>query len=75
MTEQDFYKLKNADKLAIQDIGEHRFNQYVLVCEQLEKSDNLKLKLWASIFLKITNGLPATHFIIDLNTKTLKNLN
>ena len=72
---QDFYKLKNADKLAIQDIGEHRFNQYVLVCEQLEKSDNLKLKLWASIFLKITNGLPATHFIIDLNTKTLKNLN
>ncbi|MEZ7496340.1 metallophosphoesterase [Leeuwenhoekiella aequorea] len=72
---QDFYKLKNADKLAIQDIGEHRFNQYVLVCEQLEKSDNLKLKLWASIFLKITNGLPATHFIIDLNTNTLKNLN
>ncbi len=72
---QDFYKLKNADKLAIQDIGEHRFNQYVLVCEQLEKSDNLKLKLWASIFLKITNGLPATHFIIDLNTNILKNLN
>ena len=72
---QDFYKLKNADKLAIQDIGEHRFNQYVLVCEQLEKSDNLKLKLWASIFLKITKGLPATHFIIDLNTNTLKNLN
>lgn len=72
---QDFYKLKNADKLAIQDIGEHRFNQYVLVCEQLEKSDNPKLKLWASIFLKITNGLPATHFIIDLNTNTLKNLN
>lgn len=72
---QDFYKLKNADKLAIQDIGDQRFNQYVLVCEQLEKSDNLKLKLWASIFLKITKGLPATHFIIDLNTNTLKNHN
>ncbi|MGO4911021.1 metallophosphoesterase [Leeuwenhoekiella sp. W20_SRS_FM14] len=72
---QDFYKLKNADRLALSDIGKSRFNEYLMVCEQLQKTDNTQLQLWGAIFSKISTGLPATHFVIDLNSNTIKDLN
>ncbi|MDP5043414.1 MAG: hypothetical protein NWQ06_00375 [Leeuwenhoekiella sp.] len=72
---QDFYKLKNADKLALSDIGKSRFNEYLMVCEHLQKTDNSQLQLWGAIFSKISTGLPATHFVIDLNSNTIKDLN
>ena len=71
----DFYRLRSADELAIPDIGISRIQQYVLVCNQLEKTNNEQLILWSSIFKKAMNGQPCNHFKIDLNTKTIERIN
>lgn len=66
----DFYRLRNADQLAIKDIGADRLRQYEVVHEfirQAQKNDNLtELKLFGSIFTKQLNGAPAGNFKIDL---------
>ncbi|PXY46710.1 metallophosphoesterase family protein [Flavobacterium hydrophilum] len=71
----DFYRLKNADELAIPEIGVNRLKQYKIVCEQLEKSDNEKLALWAKIFLKTMNSRPSNHFKISLKTNQIARIN
>ncbi|MRX40988.1 metallophosphoesterase [Flavobacterium sp. LC2016-23] len=70
----DFYRLKNADELAISEIGNQRLKQYDLVCRQLKKSNDPKLVLWAAIFLKTMNGEPSDHFKIDLKNNKIDNL-
>jgi hypothetical protein len=69
-----FYRLKNADELAIPEIGNKRLKQYELVCRQLKKSNDPKLILWAQIFLKTMNGEPSDHFKIDLKNNKIDNL-
>ncbi|CAD0006847.1 metallophosphatase [Flavobacterium salmonis] len=71
----DFYRLKNADELAIPEIGSGRLKQYKMVCGQLEKSGNEKLVLWAKIFLKTMNGKPSNHFKINLKTNQIERIN
>ncbi|MEL1252285.1 metallophosphoesterase [Flavobacterium sp. DGU38] len=71
----DFYRLKNADELAKPEIGPKRLKQYQIVCEQLEKSDNEKLALWAKIFLKTMNSKPSDHFKISLKTNQIERIN
>ncbi|SEP04113.1 Calcineurin-like phosphoesterase [Flavobacterium sp. CF108] len=70
----DFYRLKNADELAISEIGNKRLKQYELVCRQLKKSNDPKLILWTQIFLKTMNGEPSDHFKIDLKNNKIDNL-
>ncbi|MCD0468783.1 metallophosphoesterase [Flavobacterium sp. JAS] len=67
----DFYRLKNADELAIPEIGKNRLKQYEMVCKQLQKSSNKNLVLWSEIVLKTMNGQPANHFKINLNTNQI----
>jgi 3',5'-cyclic AMP phosphodiesterase CpdA len=71
----DFYRLRNADELAIPEIGLHRLKQYQMVCEQLGKSSNEKLVLWSKIVLKTMNGQPSNHFKINLNTNQIDRIN
>lgn len=70
----DFYKLRSADELAFQDIGERRLKQYSVVCNQLQKSTNKTFQLWGSIFEKSKNGMPSNHFEIDLKSSSIKRL-
>ncbi|MDR7211702.1 metallophosphoesterase [Flavobacterium piscis] len=70
----DFYRLKNADELALPEIGLKRMKQYKIVCEQLEKSNDEKLVLWAKIFLKTMNGKPSNHFKIDLKANRIERI-
>lgn len=70
----DFYRLKNADELAIPEIGKKRLKEYELVCRQLKKSNDAKLILWAEIFLKTMFGQPSDHFKIDLKNSKIDNL-
>ncbi|MFB9109754.1 metallophosphoesterase family protein [Flavobacterium gyeonganense] len=70
----DFYRLKNADELAIPEIGANRLKQYKIVCAQLEKSNDEKLVLWAKIFLKTMNGKPSNHFKISLKTNHIQRI-
>ena len=71
----DFYRLKNADELAIPEIGRSRLKQYEIVCAALEKSNDEKLVLWARIFLKTIKGDPADHFRIDLKKNNIERIN
>lgn len=71
----DFYRLKNADELAIPEIGTNRLKQYKMVCEQLEKSGNEQLVLWAKIVQKSMNGQPSNHFKINLKTNQIERIN
>ncbi|MEO8239252.1 MAG: metallophosphoesterase [Flavobacterium sp.] len=67
----DFYRLKNADELAIPEIGANRLKQYRIVCGQLAKTSDNKLVLWSEIFLKTMNGQPSDHFKINLKTNRI----
>ncbi|WP_434036702.1 metallophosphoesterase [Formosa sp. 4Alg 33] len=76
----DFYRIRNADVLAINDIGDKQiaiykwlFDTYKLTLSP-NKNDDIRQKLltFSSIFLKFLNGAPANHFVIDYNTGALK---
>lgn len=71
----DFYRLKNADELAMPEIGSKRLKQYEIVCEQLEKSGNEQFVLWAKIVQKTMNGLPSNHFKINLKANQIERIN
>ncbi|MBC7845297.1 MAG: metallophosphoesterase [Flavobacterium sp.] len=71
----DFYRLKNADELAIPEIGAKRLKQYQIVCEQLEKSGNKQFILWSKIIQKTMKGQPSNHFKINLKTNQIDRLN
>lgn len=70
----DFYRLKNADELALPEIGSSRLKQYEIVCRALEKSNDKNLVLWSAIFLKTMKGQPADHFKINLKTNKIERI-
>jgi hypothetical protein len=80
----DFYRVRNADRLALKDIGADRMSQYQLLFESLlngemdplSKDGSLlkDLKELGSIFQKFLNGAPADHFSINLNSGAVKDL-
>tara|TARA_Y100000815_G_scaffold136190_1_gene122762 strand:- start:2419 stop:4257 length:1839 start_codon:yes stop_codon:yes gene_type:complete len=79
----DFYKLRNADKLAFRDIPSQRLTQYAQIIDAFlknttyQKTSNKnaqKLYLLMSIFNKFLNGLPADHLKIDLKTGKIDDL-
>ncbi len=70
----DFYKLRNADEMAFDDIGEERLKQYRLVSQQFlnkadkNSTDNIfmsQLHELAAILDKFMNGISSKHFTID----------
>jgi hypothetical protein len=80
----DFYRLRSADKLAINDIGTARTQEYHLLIESFLKNqekqdygnDSLKesfneLSLIMQHFL---NGAPADHFKVDLQNGNVESL-
>lgn len=70
----DFYRLKLADELAHDYIGEKRLQQYNLVCEQLKSCGIQDFELWGNIFQKNLHGKPSRHFQIDLNSGFIQKL-
>lgn len=70
----DFYRLRSADALAVPDIGRHKMKQYMLLCSELKKSDDVEMVLWANLFYKFCNGAPSVNFTIDLNSNTIRSL-
>ncbi|UOB17907.1 metallophosphoesterase family protein [Abyssalbus ytuae] len=80
----DFYRLKNADKLALNDIGEYRLQQYKLIARNLidkhesddQNSDGLNEDMYNffKTFEAFTQGQPAVHFSVNLNTGEVKDM-
>lgn len=70
----DFYKLRSADELAINDIGLNRLEQYIFVCNQLKNSTDKELALWSKIFLKTANGQPSNHFKINVHSNSIQRI-
>ena len=79
----DFYRLRNADKLAIRDIGERRLKEYTILLEAFlnkkqffNENDTIKNNFQdlARIFQKFMNGEPADHFKLNLDTGIIQAL-
>ncbi|MDX2430893.1 MAG: hypothetical protein QNK35_08170, partial [Bacteroides sp.] len=80
----DFYRLRNADRLAINDIGQERLKQYQLIFDALLPDAGSKvvehqsiltgMQEFAEIFCMFLNGAPADHFQVDLNSGELEDL-
>ena len=78
----DFYRLRSADELALNDIGKVRMKGYKLLIQLFlgNKNTNLKLPLqnqmllFFKIFDKFSNGVPANHFSVDLNSGEIHDL-
>lgn len=79
----DFYKIRNADKLAFRDIPQKRLVHYGIILDAfredawLENPENEyahKLNLFMSIFRSFMKGLPAGHFTINLKTGEITDL-
>lgn len=79
----DFYKLRNADKLALQDIPCSRLQQYKHILQGFQKQNmpdeeenkfKYQLHLFMRIFSGFLNGLPSIHFEIDLQTGEILDL-
>ncbi|MEP5341803.1 MAG: metallophosphoesterase [Algibacter sp.] len=70
----DFYRLRSADELAINDIGINRLKQYQIVCDAFKNSEIKDLKLWGRIFEKASHGEPADHFRVNLKEGTIKRI-
>ncbi|WP_386270411.1 metallophosphoesterase family protein [Zunongwangia endophytica] len=76
----DFYKIRNADKLAFKDIPEKRLAAYKKIIaaaktkKDFQNKNEQKLHQFLLIFDKFINGLPATHFKVDLKTGDIQEL-
>ncbi|MBT30712.1 MAG: metallophosphatase [Thalassobius sp.] len=73
----DFYKIRNADLLALADISEEQLKLYQQLIENyktVEPKDELttQLKEFFEILDMFLNGKPADHFTIDLNNGEVK---
>lgn len=72
----DLYRLRSADRLAIEDIGQKRINEYTSVLKKALqiKTKNKELEQFqdlAKIFFGFLNGEPADNFTINLETGEL----
>ncbi len=74
----DFYRLHNADHLALNDIGSKRIKQYKILLGHLSQMEESKmsdqLRDFAKMFQKHFEGAPSGHFRIDLNEGTVQTL-
>jgi len=78
----DFYRIRSAGQLAINDIGLQRIKQYRLLIQSFLKNQDpgsldplaQQLGLFLSIFNKFLNGAPSDHFSIDLKSGIVKDL-
>lgn len=86
----DFYRLRNADELALRDIPAERIAQYSVIAAALSETevyesahreearfDQIYKKRFRTIFEVLhlfSNGLPAGNFLIDLKTGEVKPL-
>jgi len=80
----DFYRLRNADRLALNDIGTERIKQYQLFFDVLLSDSGNKavknqstlcaMQEFAKIFRKFLNGAPADHFRVNLISGVLEDL-
>ncbi|UZR98434.1 metallophosphoesterase family protein [Chondrinema litorale] len=73
----DFYKIRNADLLALNDISEEQlelYQQLIKAYKTVESKDELttQLKEFFEILDHFLNGKPADHFMIDLRQGTVK---
>jgi len=78
----DFYRIRNADKLAINDIGSKKIKlyQWLFKCYKANFSktntdvNKQKILEFYSCFVQFLNGAPSNNFIIDYETGGLKDL-
>ncbi|MGQ1947743.1 metallophosphoesterase [Geofilum sp. OHC36d9] len=76
----DFYRLRSADKLAINDIGWDRIKQYQLInsaiLNHLNEDDPMfsEFKNFAIILHHFLNGAPADHFQVNLVEGVITNM-
>jgi hypothetical protein len=70
----DFYRLRGADELAFQDIGEEKVKQYRFVCTRMAQANDPNYRVWATIFEGTLKGEPANHITIDVKTGDIKGL-
>jgi len=80
----DFYRLRSADKLAIDDIGLERIQQYQIITDSFITKNKMNLPASSSIyndfrefansFHHFLNGAPANHFQINLQTGEVRAL-
>ena len=70
----DFYRIRSADRLAINDIGTKRIAAYELliksftVKKQTADATQKNLRLYFTILSKFLNGAPAGHFEVNLTS-------
>ncbi|UJH68576.1 metallophosphoesterase [Muricauda sp. SCSIO 65647] len=66
----DFYKIRNGDELALDDIGRDRLQKYLLVLNAFQSAEKegpqKKIGEFATIFKKMLKGTPSDHFRVDL---------
>ncbi|MEN0039085.1 MAG: metallophosphoesterase [Cellvibrio sp.] len=78
----DFYRLWNADQLALRDIDPQRFVHYQLLAQQFVKSGaegprrsyHEKLGKLLSILLQFSGDAPSDHFLLELDSGGIKQL-
>lgn len=79
----DFYKIRNADSLAFNNIGKNQIAMYQWIFNQFEKnvnslqiSDSIRQKLYqfSQIFSKFLKGLPNNNFSVNYNTGEIVDL-
>lgn len=79
----DFYRVRNADVLAINDIGVKQIKLYKwlfknyktnIISQKSTDSNKQKLLEFYSIFSQFLNGAPSNNFIIDYKTGEIKKL-
>ncbi|WP_417886213.1 metallophosphoesterase family protein [Zunongwangia sp.] len=76
----DFYKLRNADKLALTDIDRKRVKNYKLIFNYKNTSikttteNRQKIALFLKIFDHFLHGLPDRNFKIDLQNGHIQNI-
>ncbi len=80
----DFYRLRSADKLAIDDIGMERIEQYKLIIDSFlgdlrtKKYGNHEIEKdfneFASILHHFMNGAPVDNFQVDLSSGEVKEI-
>lgn len=79
----DFYRLRNADKLALPDIGDDRMSQYKMIIDSAlssaSKDDILGISRanfisFSESFKHFLVGAPANHFIVNVSTAEVKSV-
>lgn len=68
----NYYRIKLADGLVFDTIGDERMREYKLVCESLINSGDPQLRLWGVVFKKACSGKPSVNFKINLKENSIQ---